>query len=96
VPSHYLRRPSGTVNLVYSVPGFGLGGEGDDSFLISDGLKFYPARGAKVFIQPTYFPAKDPQAGKVAPPTMTFVYGAIKTSGSAPAYGWVAKEALAQ
>jgi hypothetical protein len=26
VPSHYLCRPSGTINVLYSVPGFGLGG----------------------------------------------------------------------
>jgi len=95
VPSHYLRRPSGTINLVYSVPGFGLGGEGTDSFLVSDALEFYPARGAKVFKQPTYFPSKHPQAGKVSPQTMTFLYGAILCQGSAPVYGWIAKEALA-
>jgi hypothetical protein len=94
VPSHYLRRPSGTVNLIYSVPGFGLGGQGVDSFLVSDGLKFYPAQGAKVFRQPTYFPIKHPQAGKVSPQTMTFLYGAIKSNGSEPIYGWIAKEAL--
>lgn len=95
VPSHYLRRPSGTVNLVYSVPGFGLGGQGTDSFLVSDGVEFYPARGAKVFTQPTYYPPKDPHAGKVSPQTMTFLYGAIKVSGCDPVYGWIAKEALA-
>jgi hypothetical protein len=95
VPSHYLRRPSGTINLVYSVPGFGLGGQGLDSFLISDALEFYPVKGAKVFKQPTYFPSKHPQAGKVSPQTMTFLYGAIKSNGSEPVYGWIAKEALA-
>jgi hypothetical protein len=95
VPSHYLRRPSGTINLVYSVPGFGLGGQGVDSFLVSDALEFYPAKGAKVFRQPTYFPSKHPQAGKVAPQTMTFLYGAIKSKGSEAIYGWMAKEALA-
>ncbi len=95
VPSHYLRRPSGTINLIYSVPGFGLGGQGVDSFLVSDGLEFFPAIGAKVFKQPTYYPAKDPQAWKVSPPTMTFLYGAIKCNGSEPVYGWIAKEALA-
>jgi hypothetical protein len=94
VPSHYLRRPSGTINLVYSVPGFGLGGQGVDSFLVSDDLEFYPAKGAKVFRQPTYFPRKHPQAGKVSPQTMTFLYGAIKSNGSGPVYGWMAKEAL--
>lgn len=96
VPSHYLRRPSGTVNLVYSVPGFGLGGEGTDSFLVSDGLLFYPAPGAREFKQPTYFPLNDPNSGKVAPQTMTFLYGAVKTASSEPVYGWIAREALAQ
>ena len=47
VPSHYLRRPSGTVNILYSVPGFGLGGQGLDSFLVSDSAIFRPAKGAK-------------------------------------------------
>jgi hypothetical protein len=94
VPSHYLRRPSGTINLVYSVPGFGLGGQGVDSFLVSDGLEFSPAKGAKVFKQPTYFPSKHPQAGKISPQTMTFLYGAIKAKGIEPVYGWIAQEAL--
>ncbi|HEY3863859.1 MAG TPA: hypothetical protein VGO59_18435 [Verrucomicrobiae bacterium] len=95
VPSHYLRRPGGTVNLIYSVPGFGLGGQGTDSFLASDGLEFYPATGAKVFHQPTYFPPGHPQKGKPSPQTMTFLYGAVKVSGSEPVYGWIAREALA-
>lgn len=95
VPSHYLRRPSGTVNLIYSVPGFGLGGEGEDSFLVSDGLEFFPAKGAKVFKQPTYFPARHPEAGKVSPQTMTFLYGAVEGKGFEPVYGWIAQEALA-
>jgi len=95
VPSHYLRRPSGTINLVYSVPGFGLGGEATDSFLLSDALEFHPARGAKVFKQPAFFPPKHPQAGKASPQTMTFLYGAIQSSDSEPIYGWIAKEALA-
>ncbi|HSU53253.1 MAG TPA: hypothetical protein VLT36_04265 [Candidatus Dormibacteraeota bacterium] len=94
VPSHYLKRPSGTINLIYSVPGFGLGGQGLDSFLVSDGLLFYPAKGAKLFVQPTYFPAKHPHAGKISPQTMTFIYGAVKTKGNEMVYGWMAKEAL--
>jgi hypothetical protein len=94
VPSHYLRRPSGTVNLLYSVPGFGLGGQGLDSFLVSDSLQFYPAKGAKVFVQPTYFPAKHAQAGHVSPKTMTFLYGAIKGPNIDPVYGWLSKESL--
>lgn len=93
-PSHYLYRPSGTVNLVYSVPGFGLGGQGLDAFLVSDGAIFRPARGAKVFIQPTYFPKRHPEAGEVSPHTMTFIYGAVEVKGSEPVYGWIAREAL--
>jgi hypothetical protein len=95
VPSHYLRRPGGTINLVYSVPGFGLGGQGTDSFLVGDALEFYPAKGAKVFHQPTYYPSQDPRAGQVSPQTMTFLYGAIKCNGDPPVYGWIAQEALA-
>jgi hypothetical protein len=95
VPSHYLKRPSGTVNIIYSVPGFGLGGQGLDSFLITDGIGFRPARGAKVFVQPTYYPGKHPKRGQVSPRTMTFIYGAAEVKGVEPVYGWVAKEALA-
>jgi hypothetical protein len=94
VPSHYLKRPSGTVNIIYSVPGFGLGGQGLDSFLVSDGAIFRPAKGAKVFVQPTYFPPKHPRAGKVSPMTMTFLYGAVEVKGSEPISGWIAEEAL--
>jgi len=94
VPSHYLRRPSGTVNIIYSVPGYGLGGQGLDAFLVTDGIVFHPAKGAKVFIQPTYYPAKHPQAGKKSPMTMTFIFGAAEVKGVEPVYGWVAKEAL--
>jgi hypothetical protein len=94
VPSHYLKRPSGTVNIMYSVPGFGLGGQGLDSFLVTDGIVFHPAKGAKVFVQPTYYPARHPQRGKASNRTMTFIYGAAEVTGAEPVYGWVAKEAL--
>jgi hypothetical protein len=94
VPSHYLRRPTGTVNVIYSVPGFGLGGQSLDSFLVSDGAVFHQAKGAKVFVQPTYYPKGHPNAGKVAPKKMTFLYGAVDVKGSAPVFGWIAKEAL--
>jgi hypothetical protein len=95
VPSHYLKRPTGTVNLLYSVPGFGLGGQSLDSFLVSDGAIFRQAKGAKVFVQPTYFPKGHPKAGQVSPKTMTFLYGAVEVKGSDTVYGWIAKEALA-
>jgi hypothetical protein len=94
VPSHYLRRPTGTVNLIYSVPGYGLGGQSLDSFLVSDGAVFHQAKGAKVFVQPTYYPKGHPKAGKVSPKKMTFLYGAVEVKGSPPVFGWIAKEAL--
>lgn len=94
VPSHYLRRPSGTVNLLYSVPGFSLGGQGVDAFLVSDRVVFRPAKGARVFVQPTYFPSKHPRAGEKSEKTMTFVYGAVQVEGQDDVYGWIAKEAL--
>jgi hypothetical protein len=95
VPSHYLRRPSGTVNLCYSVPGFGLGGQGLDSFLINHGATFRPAKGAREFVQPTYYPMLHPKQGEVSPLTMTFIYGAVEIPGRKQnAYGWIAKDAL--
>jgi hypothetical protein len=96
VPSHYLRRPTGTINILYSVPGFGLGGQGLDSFLISDGLTFRRAVGVREFVQPTYFPLRHPLAKQIAPKTMTFVYGAVQAPNCEPVFGWVAKEALAE
>lgn len=94
VPSHYLRRPSGTVNVLYSVPGFGLGGQGLDSFLISDGAIFRPAKGVGMFVQPTYFPTSHPRAGQKSEKSMTFVYGAVQVPKQTDVYGWIAQEAL--
>jgi hypothetical protein len=94
VPSHYLRRPTNTINVIYSVPGFGLGGQGLDSFLLTDNLTFRPAKGAKQFTQPTYYPKAHPQAGQIAPKTMTFLYGAVEPKSQPPIYGWIAQEAL--
>ncbi|MGZ4971570.1 MAG: hypothetical protein ACXWKG_04370 [Limisphaerales bacterium] len=95
-PSHYLRRPSGTINVLYSVPGFGLGGQGLDAFLISDGLTFRPAAGVREFVQPTYYALRHPQAKQIAPKTMTFIYGAVEAPHCDPVFGWVAKEALGE
>jgi len=94
VPSHYLRRPSGTVNIIYSVPGFGLGGQGLDSFLVTNEVTFRPALGVRRFVRPTYFPAEHPLRGRRSGKTMTFVYGAASAPGVEPVYGWVAAEAL--
>jgi hypothetical protein len=96
VPSHYLRRPTGTINVLYSVPGFGLGGQGLDSFLISDGLTFRAAVGVREFVQPTYYPLRHPQAKQLAPKTMAFIYGAVAAPNCEPVFGWVAKEALVE
>ncbi len=93
-PEHYLSRPAGTVNIIYCVPGFGLGGHGLDSFLLSCRLIFTPAEGVRRFTMPTYYPQDHPQAGEKAPPTMTFVYGAVDVAGSPRIFGWVASEAL--
>jgi hypothetical protein len=62
-PSDYLRRPRGTVNVLYSVPGFDLGGQSLDSFLVSGGAKFRPAKGVRSFTMPTYYPLSHPQGG---------------------------------
>jgi len=94
VPSHYLRRPSGTINVLYSVPGFGLGGQGLDSFLIRDGLTFRPAKAVRPFVQPTYYPRGHPKARQVSPRTMTFLYGGVEAPGCQRVFGWVAKEAM--
>ncbi|MEA2736378.1 MAG: hypothetical protein QOE14_2829, partial [Humisphaera sp.] len=93
-PSDYLRRPSGTVNLLYSVPGFNLGGQSLDSFLISSGAIFKPVRGARTFTMPTYYPPKHPLKGKMAEKTQTFLYGAVEIPGGETIYGWIAREAL--
>src|SRR6185312_8623348 len=50
-PSHYLRRPTGTINILYSVPGFGLGGQGLDSFCLSANRTFERAVGIGKFVQ---------------------------------------------
>jgi hypothetical protein len=95
-PSDYLRRPSGTVNILYSVPGFNLGGQSLDSFLISSNAIFRPVRGARTFTMPTYYPPKHPLKGKMAEKTQTFIYGAVETPNSETIYGWIAREALGE
>ena len=94
VPSHYLRRPTGTVNIIYCVPGFSMGGHSLDSFLISSNATFRPARGVRPFAQPTYYPAAHPKSDQKSENTMTFIYGAVEVKGSETVYGWIAKEAL--
>ena len=95
-PSDYLRRPSGTVNILYSVPGFNLGGQSLDSFLISSGAVFRPVKGARTFTMPTYYPPKHPLKGKTAEKTQTFIYGAVEMPDSETVYGWISREALGE
>jgi hypothetical protein len=95
-PGDYLRRPSGTVNILYSVPGFSLGGQSLDSFMISSGAIFRPVKGAKTFTMPTYYPPKHPLKGKMSDKTETFIYGAVETPNSETIYGWIAREALGE
>ena len=94
VPSDYLRRTTGTVNILYTVPGFYIGGHSLDSLLITSSATFRPARGVRQFPMPTYFPKGHPQQGKKSPKTMTFIYGAVEAKGTETIYGWIAKEAL--
>lgn len=82
------------MNIIYSVPGFGLGGQGLDSFLVTDGVIFRPAVGARPFVRPTFYPARHPARGRPSRQTMTFIYGAAEAPGVEPVYGWVALEAL--
>jgi hypothetical protein len=96
VPSHYLRRPSGTVNIIFCVPGFGLGGQSLDSLLVTSGAIFQRAKGVREFVMPTYYPKGDPKEGKKADKTETFWYGAVEAPNSETSYGWIAKEALAR
>ena len=95
-PGDYLRRPSGTVNILYSVPGFNLGGQSLDSFMINSGAVFRPVKGARTFTMPTYYPPQHPLKGKMSDKTETFVYGAVETPNSETVYGWIAREALGE
>ena len=81
---------------IAGVPGFDLGGQSLDSFLISSGALFRPVRGARTFVMLTYYPPRHPRKGKVSPRTMTFLYGAVETPGSETVYGWVARETLGE
>jgi hypothetical protein len=97
VPSHYLRRPNGTVNIIYNVPGFKLGGQSLDSLLINGGVAFRRAKGVRPITRPLYYPPGQPSAGEISPgKTITFVYGAVEAPGTETIFGWVAREALSE
>jgi len=90
----YLVRDAGTINVLYCVPGFALGGHGLDSFLVSSGAQFRPGKDIRKITVPTYFPPGHAKAGEVTPKPMTFVYGAVEVKGAPPVFGWVAEAAL--
>jgi len=94
-PHDYLLRPAGTINLLYAVPGFGLGGHSLDSCLVANKPVFRAAKGVRPITVPTYYHYRHPLAGQIADKTMTFVYGAVEANGAAAVYGWMAREALA-
>jgi len=90
----YLIRDAGTINVLYCVPGFALGGHALDSILISNSPSFRPGKDIRKITVPTYFPPEHPSAGQVTPKPMTFVYGAVEVKGSPAVFGWVAEAAL--
>ncbi len=57
---------------------------------------FRSAKGIRTFVLPTFYPPGDPNAGKKADKTMTFIYGAVEVPKSETIYGRVAKETLSQ
>jgi len=84
----YLVRTGGVVNLVYNIPGRGLGGYSVDSFPV--GVTFRRAKGVLQVEIPLYHPG-----GTTPVSSMRFVYGYIDDGGQ-HRFGWIAKEALTQ
>ena len=82
----YLLRGGNVVNLVYNVPGYGLGGFSVDTF--TRGVVFRRVKGVVQFTIPLYQPGSH-----TASASMRFVYGYIH-DGSQSRFGWIAKEAL--
>lgn len=82
----YLLRPGNVVNIVYNVPGRGLGGFSVDT--VPAGVIFRRARGVSQLQAPLYQPD-----GSSAVDALHFVYGYIE-DGDQRRYGWMAKEAL--
>lgn len=86
VPNHYLVRPGGVMNIIYSLPG--VGGVSNDTYLVDGAaLQFRRARGVPLLSIPYY--DKDSPAGSEPVGRMQFMYGHIGDR-----YGWVAVEAL--
>lgn len=82
----YLMRPGGVVNLLYSVPGRGLGGHSIDTF--PTGVQFHRAQGVRQVVVPLY-----PAGSARAADALHFIYGWIH-DGRQRRYGWMAEEAM--
>lgn len=85
-PNHYMLRPGGVMNIIWSLPG--VGGVSNDTYLVTGAaVHFKRARGVPLLSVPYY--DKDSPAGSSAVGQMQFMYGHVGDR-----YGWVAVEAL--
>lgn len=79
----YLVRPSGTVHLLYSVPGFQIGGLATDTLRADQQIQFIRSKSVPAIEVPTF------TTTGAAGPKMKFLYGRVGTS-----FGWIARDAL--
>ncbi len=79
----YLQRPTGIVNFLYSVPGFGIGGVATDTFKADIGTQFKRSNNVNSITVPTFSVNGTPG------PSMKFIYGHVGDR-----YGWIAYDAL--
>jgi hypothetical protein len=85
-PNHYMLRPGGVMNIIWSLPG--VGGVSNDTYLVEGAaVHFRRAKGVPLLSVPYY--DKDSPAGSPAVGQMQFMYGHVGDR-----YGWVAVEAL--
>ncbi len=78
----YLVRPSGTVHLLYSVPGFQIGGLATDTIRVDQNTEFVRTKGVASISVPT-------RLGNKSGPDMKFIYGRVGNR-----WGWIAYDAL--
>ena len=80
----YLVRPQGSVHMLYSVPGFQIGGLATDTIRADRNVEFVRTRDVGSITVPTY------SVSGVPGPDMKFVYGRVGQR-----WGWIALDALA-
>jgi len=78
----YLVRPSGTVHLLYSVPGFQIGGLATDTLRVDKNIEFVRTKDIPSISVPT-------RLGSKSGPDMKFIYGRVGQR-----WGWIAYDAL--